>query len=262
MASGPFFPPILTPVPGLETRPEAVDRAKARELAGQFEALLLAQMLREMRESLDPDVEGKGLGASIMGDLFTTELSQSLSRQGGLGLAKYLVQALERMESGAVAPSPETAGDADSVERPVEPAAVRPRPEPPSDPTPGLTSAFGWRRDPFDGNVRFHAGHDLRVAYGQEVRAAAGGRVLFAGEQGGYGLTVVVDHGGGTETRYAHLSSIDVRAGDAIDAGQPIARSGQSGRVTGAHLHFEVRQDGRPVDPSSVEGLASVADLH
>ncbi|MEZ5284192.1 MAG: M23 family metallopeptidase [Vicinamibacterales bacterium] len=80
---------------------------------------------------------------------------------------------------------------------------------------------------------RFHAGLDLRAATGQDVHAATDGVVTFAGEQSGYGLVVVVSHGSGLETRYAHLSSADVAEGDRVDAGAVIARSGNSGRSTG-----------------------------
>ncbi len=97
--------------------------------------------------------------------------------------------------------------------------------------------------------MKFHNGTDLRVAYGSEVRAAAPGVVVAAGDRPGYGLTVIVDHGAGRETRYAHLSAIDVAPGDPVGGGQLIARSGNSGRTTGAHLHFEAREYGRPVDP-------------
>jgi len=71
-------------------------------------------------------------------------------------------------------------------------------------------------------------------------------------ELSGYGLTVVVDHGGGIATRYAHLSEVNVKVGDTVQAGQDIARSGASGRATGPHLHFEVLEAGQPVDPRSV----------
>ena len=116
-------------------------------------------------------------------------------------------------------------------------------------------SGFGLRADPFTGETRFHRGLDLALAYGSEVRAAAPGVVVSAGDRAGYGLTVVVDHGGGRETLYAHLSAVDVAPGDRVDAGQRIARSGRSGRATGAHLHVEARQDGRPVDVGRLPAL-------
>jgi murein DD-endopeptidase MepM/ murein hydrolase activator NlpD len=90
---------------------------------------------------------------------------------------------------------------------------------------------------------------DLRAAYGEPIGAADGGTVVFAGEQRGYGQTVVVEHAGGVRTRYAHLSSLMTEAGADVKAGEAIGRAGRSGRATGTHLHFEVTQDGRPIDP-------------
>jgi murein DD-endopeptidase MepM/ murein hydrolase activator NlpD len=81
------------------------------------------------------------------------------------------------------------------------------------------------------------------------VPVAAAGRVVRAATQGGYGLTVVVEHAPGLQTRYAHLSASLVRVGDEVTAGQPIGRAGRSGRATGPHLHFEVIQDGQRIDP-------------
>ena len=113
-----------------------------------------------------------------------------------------------------------------------------------------VTSAFGWRRDPFTNKMKFHQGVDLRAAYGQEVQAASKGIVVFSGDQGGYGTSVVVEHADGTRTRYAHLSATLVRKGDQVGAGEPVGRAGRSGRATGTHLHFEViGRDGRRMEP-------------
>jgi murein DD-endopeptidase MepM/ murein hydrolase activator NlpD len=128
-------------------------------------------------------------------------------------------------------------------------------------PAGAVTSPYGWRTDPINGQARFHAGADIRSAYGQEVRAAAAGRVAFAGEKGAYGETLVIDHGNGVETRYAHLSGYAVREGDLVDAGQLVARSGNSGRSTGPHLHFEVLKGGRAVDPSQMAQSVAVKDF-
>jgi murein DD-endopeptidase MepM/ murein hydrolase activator NlpD len=90
---------------------------------------------------------------------------------------------------------------------------------------------------------------DVRAAYGQQIPAVANGKVVSAGTAGGYGLAVVIEHGSGIRTRYAHLSEVSVKAGDLVARGQDIGRVGQSGRSTGPHLHFEVLAGGRPVDP-------------
>jgi Rod binding domain-containing protein len=113
-----------------------------------------------------------------------------------------------------------------------------------------VTSHFGWRRDPFTGQAKFHRGVDLAAVYGQDVQAARAGQVVFSGGQGGYGNTVVVEHADGTRTRYAHLSATLVAAGDTIATGQAVGRAGHSGRATGTHVHFEVTSaDGQPIAP-------------
>ena len=112
-----------------------------------------------------------------------------------------------------------------------------------------ITSQFGWRQDPINGSARFHKGLDIAVAYGADVKAAAPGRVSFSGVQNGYGNTVVIDHEGGRQTRYAHLSEQLVRVGDVVAEGQLVGKSGNSGRATGPHLHFELLVNGQPVDP-------------
>jgi murein DD-endopeptidase MepM/ murein hydrolase activator NlpD len=97
---------------------------------------------------------------------------------------------------------------------------------------------------------RFHAGVDFRARYGARVRAAAGGRVVFAGhDESGFGRLVVVDHGGGVQTRYAHLSRFAVHRGEAVAAGAALGRVGATGRATGPHLHFEVLVRGANADP-------------
>lgn len=112
-----------------------------------------------------------------------------------------------------------------------------------------VSSTYGLRRDPFSGRAKFHGGIDLAAPYGRAVPSAAGGTVVTAGEQGGYGLTVVVRHTGGYESRYAHLSSIDVSVGDQIAKGTQVGRVGSTGRSTAPHLHFEVTNAGERVDP-------------
>ncbi len=90
---------------------------------------------------------------------------------------------------------------------------------------------------------------DIDGACGQAIWAAGGGRVLSAGWSGGYGLTTVVDHGGGLATLYAHQSGISVASGQGVSRGQVIGSVGTTGWSTGCHLHFEVRVNGSPVDP-------------
>lgn len=117
-------------------------------------------------------------------------------------------------------------------------------------PVPGrVTSAFGWRIHPIFGTRTLHAGIDLAASTGDNVRAAGDGTVILASTWGGYGRTVVIDHGGGLSTLYAHQSSIKVSVGQDVGAGDVVGSVGCSGYCTGAHLHFETREGGAPVDP-------------
>ncbi|WP_208250330.1 M23 family metallopeptidase [Rhizobium sp. T1470] len=112
-----------------------------------------------------------------------------------------------------------------------------------------ITSSFGNRRDPFLGRLALHSGIDFRFAPGEKVRPTAPGKVIAAGWTGGYGNMVEVDHGNGISTRYGHMSEILVKVGDKVDRTDVIGLAGSTGRSTDTHLHYEVRQDGRAVDP-------------
>ncbi len=115
--------------------------------------------------------------------------------------------------------------------------------------TRGESSGFGWRDDPIHHHAKYHAGADFRAPHGTPVMAAGDGIVVFCGRQGGYGNVIYVDHGGGVITRYGHLRRIETTKDAAIVAGQRIGQVGSTGRATGPHLHFEIRLDGRAVDP-------------
>ncbi len=112
-----------------------------------------------------------------------------------------------------------------------------------------VTSEFGCRRDPFTGEVDGHSGMDLAVPTGTAVRSALAGTVTAARYDSSYGYYVHIDHGGGLSTLYAHCSQLLVQAGQTVQAGEVVARSGSTGRSTGPHLHFEVRVNGQRTDP-------------
>ncbi|HET9227787.1 MAG TPA: peptidoglycan DD-metalloendopeptidase family protein, partial [Thermoanaerobaculia bacterium] len=112
-----------------------------------------------------------------------------------------------------------------------------------------LTSGFGFRNDPVTHGRGDHQGVDIAAAPGQPVRASADGIVMRAGTMGGLGRAIYLAHGYGIATRYGHLSKIEVRPGQRVKRGDIIGRVGNTGRSTGYHLHYEVRQDGQPVNP-------------
>ena len=125
-----------------------------------------------------------------------------------------------------------------------------------------VTSPFGARTDPFLGRPALHTGVDLREGFGTDIRATGAGRVVFAGTAGGYGTMVEVDHGNGITTRYAHMGGVAVAEGQAVARGSILGVVGATGRATGPHLHYEVRVDGEPVDPTRfLAGAPRLASL-
>lgn len=118
-------------------------------------------------------------------------------------------------------------------------------------PAPGraITSRFGNRMDPFLERPALHAGIDFQAETGANVRSTGAGTVITAGNSGGYGNMVEIDHGQGITTRYGHMSSILVKTGTRVQAGDIIGRAGSTGRSTGPHVHYEVRRNDSPIDP-------------
>ncbi|CAN5415984.1 hypothetical protein BH10ACI2_BH10ACI2_03470 [soil metagenome] len=116
----------------------------------------------------------------------------------------------------------------------------------------GVSSGFGNRFHPIDKKIKFHAGLDLPVPVGTSVKAASEGVVTFAGWEGGYGNLVVIQHADCRETRDGHLQKLMVAADDKVSTGQEIALSGSTGKSTGPHVHFEVRENGKAIDPFKV----------
>lgn len=152
----------------------------------------------------------------------------------------------EGLEADAAALEQELAARGSEGDRPSGPLA---RPVPGS-----VSSGFGYRVHPIFGTRRMHTGWDMGAGSGSPISAAGDGVVISAGVRGGYGNAVVIDHGGGLATLYAHQSSMAVSAGEQVSQGQVIGYIGCTGYCTGPHLHFEVRVNGAPVDPSGYVG--------
>lgn len=113
-----------------------------------------------------------------------------------------------------------------------------------------ISSGFGVRRDPFTKRVEPHAGVDICQERGTPIMATAGGQVIYVGRYYSYGKFIVIDHGFGYQTAYGHLNDFAVRQGQYVTKGQVIGSVGSTGRSTGCHVHYEVRVNGRPVDPT------------
>ena len=192
--------------------------------------------MKSMREAqLEDGFFGQGAGASTYESMFESTLSEDIATGSPLGIATSLeTQWGDRVDG------------AEAVEAKLD-GALR------AYGGPEVSSPFGWRKDPIDGEHRFHDGVDLPAPTGTPVVSVAPGRVLEVGRRGGYGLEVVVEHGGGWRTRYAHLSAAHVAPGDTIERGATLGNVGSTGRSTGPHLHFEAVRDGKSVDP----GLAA-----
>lgn len=221
----------------LRSGPEA-QRERAREAARALEAMVLKQLVQSSKAFQG----GDSAGAGIREELFASTLAEALVKGGGIGLAAQVERSLfgEAPPAAALpAPPAPSAG-------PASPAGPLPAALPGEGP---LSSGFGLRTDPFSGRQAMHHGIDLAAPEGSPVRAALPGVVRAAGDRGGYGLTVEVEHEGGYTTLYAHASELLVKAGERVTPGQTIARVGHSGRSTGAHLHLEVRRNQRAVDP-------------
>lgn len=244
---------------------QKMDEAKLQELSREFEAILTAQILESLSLSMadsGADGESSQTHGSTLNGLMWLEMAHQLTSQRDLGLATSLYQQLApELETHKPQDGPEGHTTPVGNQRSTTPTSVLPTPPPsppitapaPLDapaPAPSwqrpvdgrLSSSFGTRTDPIDGGKRNHRGVDWAAPTGTPVRAASAGTVVFSGPRGGYGNTVVVEHAGGVQTLYAHLSKIDVQQGQQLHAGVEIGKVGQTGRATGPHLHFEVRQ--------------------
>jgi murein DD-endopeptidase MepM/ murein hydrolase activator NlpD len=117
--------------------------------------------------------------------------------------------------------------------------------------TASITAGFGYRKNPFTSRgSEFHKGVDFAASYGQKVVATGDGIVIFSGWNAGYGRMVVISHGYGLSTLYAHNSKLLVKQGDKVKKGQAISHAGNTGRSTGTHVHYEVKLNGKNVNPS------------
>jgi murein DD-endopeptidase MepM/ murein hydrolase activator NlpD len=239
---------------------------QANTAARQLEAFFLRQLLAEARPAAG------GLDGGFAGDTFKQMLDEALADKmanaGGLGLAQLFEKQLAGTPELAptaslqhvAAAAPAYAGASPlgsapaTVTAPARPGALGPALAGSPQfaiPVAGRTaSSYGERLDPIHHTRSVHPGCDLAAPTGTRVAAAAAGEVVHAGPAGTYGNLVRIRHADGFETRYAHLSRVDVKAGDRVELGQPIGAVGSTGHSTGPHLHFEIRKQGKALDPT------------
>jgi murein DD-endopeptidase MepM/ murein hydrolase activator NlpD len=219
----------------------------ARQGAQALESILLKQLLQESHV-----LQGSGqAGSGIYAEMFCEALANAVVQGGGMGIANLVEGSFAGLADQATGTEPNQAGNY-LFQSSGTPSAAAPRPAgAPSDKAPEISSGFGPRRDPIDGGSKFHTGIDVAAEEGSAILAVAGGIVRRAGPRGGYGNAVEIDNGRGISTLYAHAQRLNVAVGDRVAPGDAIAAVGHTGRATGPHLHFEVREDGKPKDPQA-----------
>ena len=216
----------------------------AAEGARTLESILLKQLIQDsgafrgMSEA----------GGKIYGEMFCEALANAVAQGGGIGIAKLVEGSFDKGAAAQPGAGAQTVAGKSLHDRSREVTGAS------ADDTkvaPEVSSGFGVRHDPINGSQRFHTGIDVAAQEGSPVLAAAPGIVLRAGRRGGYGNAVEIDNGSGISTLYGHASALKVKEGDSVKAGESVALVGHTGRATGSHLHFEVRKDGKPINPNS-----------
>jgi murein DD-endopeptidase MepM/ murein hydrolase activator NlpD len=225
----------------------AGDAKQRRKIAQEFSSFLYLEVLKAMRAATAQD--DASVGDPLSRDLYSSMMDAEVARLAAQRDASGFVQAVEKsLERASVTAKPVGEFKNTNPSPPPVDKIIEPRSQAPV--TGVISSTFGLRADPFTGAGKIHYGVDIAAPAGSPVNAAAPGRVIFSGFVAGYGNMVEIDHGSGWATRYGHNSANLVAAGDKVGAGQPIGLVGQSGRATGDHLHFEVRRDGKAVNPA------------
>lgn len=232
------------------------DPAALNAALTEMESLFAYEMIKAMRASTGSS-SGAGFGSEAYMSMFDMEIAR-LFAQRGLGLKEMLLKDMIR-EIGIEYKQQSTQGANQNTNRAISPpiqGSVKPSgaasAESDTFPVPVdgvISSHFGMRRHPIYGDNRFHYGIDISAPEGTSIYALREGRVIFSGEQGGYGNIVIVDHGDGFITKYAHNKVNLVKEGDVVDADTVIAQVGSTGLATGPHLHFEIKYNGEHVDP-------------
>jgi murein DD-endopeptidase MepM/ murein hydrolase activator NlpD len=213
------------------------DAGERQRVAREFASFLFLEVLKALRAAIPQEglLESESLSRDIYTSMMDTEIARLMAQRDTSGFTKTVEQSLEKVAVKAV-------NYGEVRQQPVHGI---------------VSSGFGPRNDPFSGERSFHNGIDIAAPAGSPVKAATAGKVIFSGWAAGYGNLVELDHGAGVVTRYAHNQTNLVTVGEEISPGQLIALVGNTGRATEAHLHFEVRRYGKPIDPKALLGAVS-----
>lgn len=212
---------------------------KLKKACQEFESIFTYEILKSMRRTIEKcDLFHGGQAEEIYESFLDQELTRHVAGGNRNSIASLLYQQFKRDDLSGISQGEDIDGWANPRDSlPLWPLKAK------------ISSKFGWRKDPINGQSRFHYGIDLAAGEGTLVHASLPGRVLMSNYQEGYGNLVVMDHGHGFTTLYAHNQSNLVNQGDWIGKGLPLAKVGSSGRSTGSHLHFEVRRHGKHLNP-------------
>lgn len=250
--------PISAQASTIQTTLPTGEKADPKSIAAKVQGMFIEMMLKSMEESVDAEegLFGKSSSSDIFRGLFREQLGKAMSDQLKSPFEKQLEKKLTDSLPTAAKPGA-TPGATPAATPAPAPAVIKPlrgggheghedhedHEDQAAMPVSGVvTSPVGWRRDPINGDLKFHKGTDIAAAYGSEVKAVAGGVVVESGVKGGYGNAVVIETDDGRRMLYGHNHANLVSVGDRVERGALIAQVGSSGRSTGPHVHFEVME--------------------
>lgn len=239
-------------VKGHQKNASKQDEKRLKEACAEFESLFIYQLMKQMRKTIvKSGLTGGGKGEEIFTSMMDEELSKQMSSRQGLGLKDVLIEQLTGRRENILPESIATQNYSknEAVHKSGHPFILPVLGE--------ISSNYGWRKDPFTGKRDFHHGIDIASPSGSEVFATGAGRVVFNGWKEGYGRMVEIEHKDGLSTIYAHNSKNLVKEGEKVDRYQPIALVGNSGKSTGPHLHYEVRENGEPINPTKLTHIGT-----
>jgi murein DD-endopeptidase MepM/ murein hydrolase activator NlpD len=253
------IPGAQLPARSIEEYRGRTDPGAIKAVAQEMEAMFAYELLKAMRATSDASSKS-GLGPNTYTSLFDMELSKLIAKRG-IGLKDMLLKGIEKKaattekNAGEKTVATERGGDAVGAASMMKQDATIQQPLPANKGR--ISSGFGIRHDPFTGAYKFHHGLDVAAPEGSEIRPLKQGNVIFSGEQKGYGNVVIIDHGDGFVTKYAHNQINLAQEGDVVTSSTVIARVGNTGKTTGPHTHFEVIYNGKDIDPAAVFGRNS-----